>query len=201
MYDETDAEAGVFHFDEIADLLLEQGLQSSPSELHGCLSGLLAAGAGGEPEAGLDGLSQALDLVVYGELAAQLMRLYTGTSEAMEDEEFDFYPMVPDDDTDLVERTASLALWARGFLAGFAHVTAVTGRAGESLSSDSSEILKDFAAMTLAEVDAELDEDDSEASYTELLEYLRFGTLNVYMDCAVIASDERVAGSPEQPLH
>ena len=39
-------EAINFDFEELANHLLEQGLEASPAELHGCLCGLLAAGAG-----------------------------------------------------------------------------------------------------------------------------------------------------------
>ena len=53
MFDDIDPSIGVFDFDELADHLLEQGLEASPSTLHGCLCGLLAAGAPAEPEAGL----------------------------------------------------------------------------------------------------------------------------------------------------
>ena len=37
MYDDFSDEIGVFDFDEFADHLLDQGLQASPSQLHGCL--------------------------------------------------------------------------------------------------------------------------------------------------------------------
>ena len=54
----------VFDFDEFANHLLEQGLQSSPSEIHGCLTGLLASGASVEAELALVALSDVLDLNV-----------------------------------------------------------------------------------------------------------------------------------------
>ena len=198
MYEDLDGGTAVFDFDELADLLLEQGLQNSPSELHGCLSGLLAAGASHQPEAGLDALAQALDLVPHGELAEQAMRLYTVTSAAMLDEEFHFYPLLPDDDTDIAERTEAMAQWCRGFLAGFAHATARANRGDAPLAGDSSEILKDMAAIATAGVDEEAEEEESEASYAELVEYLRFGTLNIFMDNAPRAQDDDV---PKPPLH
>ena len=70
-----DGEQGVFDFDEIANHMLEQGVDSSPSAVHGCLCGLLAAGAKNEAEVCLDALSAALDLNVHGELADQVMQL------------------------------------------------------------------------------------------------------------------------------
>lgn len=176
MFDDIQDQVGVFDFDELADHLLEQGLDTSPATLHGCLTGLLAAGAPTEAEAGLALLGQALDLNLHGELAGQLLQLYLVTGAAMQDEEFDFHPLLPDDEVDIAARTAELANWCRGFMAGFAQVN--QGQVGE----DSSEILRDFAAIAEAAVDEEAEEDESEGSYYELIEYVRFAALNIYME-------------------
>ncbi len=53
MFDPFGDEIEVFDIDELANHLLEQGLESSPSNLHGCLCGLLSAGAPAQAEAGL----------------------------------------------------------------------------------------------------------------------------------------------------
>jgi len=201
MYDNLTGEVGVFDFDEFANHLLEQGLEASPAELHGCLCGLLAAGAVPEPEVGLDGLGQALDLVLHGELADHTMQLYAITAAALEDEEFDFHPLLPDDSVDIVERTAALAVWCRGFLAGFAQVTGRADVPGAPLSEDSGEILKDFAAIAHATVDEDESEDEAEGSYIELLEYLRFAALNVYMDTQSRSDPRHLSSEQEPPLH
>lgn len=201
MYDEMDGAGTVFDYDELADHLLEQGLQNAPSELHGCLCGLLAAGAPIQAEAGLDGLTQVLAISLHGELAAQILQLYQVTGAALQDEEFDFHPLLPDGEVDIGQRTDALAQWSRGFLAGFAHETARAGRSRDSLSADSGEILEDFAAIAQAEVDQESAEEDSESSYAELVEYLRFAALNVYMDSR--GQQHGPENTPEQgqPLH
>ena len=175
----------IFDFEELANHLLEQGLQSSPSEIHGCLCGLLAAGASVEPELALAALVEALDLELHGELAEQIMQLYRVSAAALEDEEFDFHPLLPDDETDIETRTVALAGWCTGMLAGFALVSAGASSEAENIvSRDSAEALKDFAAMAQAETDREdlEDEDSSEENYFELVEYLRVATLNMYMD-------------------
>ena len=140
MFDDIEGSVGVFDFDELANHLLEQGLDASPSTLHGCLSGLLAAGA------------------------------------AMEDEEFDFHPLLPDDEVEIAVRTDELANWCKGFLAGFAQVNQ------SQVGQDSSEILRDLAAIAEASVDEDVEEDESEGSYIEIVEYVRFATLNIYME-------------------
>ena len=62
VFDDPAGAARVFDFEEIANHLLEQGVPNSPSEIHGCLCGLLAGGADPSAEAGLDGVSRALSL-------------------------------------------------------------------------------------------------------------------------------------------
>lgn len=176
MLDHPGEEVEVFDFEELANHLLEQGHDTSPSTLHGCLCGLLAAGAPYQAEAGLSLLSQALDMSIHGELAGQLMQLYQVSAAALVDEEFDFHPLLPDDEVDIVTRTAALAAWASGFLSGFSQVNRT------QVGQDSSEILKDFAAIAVASVDEDEDEDEAEGSYLEVCEYLRFASLNVFMD-------------------
>jgi uncharacterized protein YgfB (UPF0149 family) len=110
------------------------------------------------------------------------MRLYAVTAAALEDDEFDFHPLLPDDDAELGPRTAALGAWCRGFLAGFADAGAVAEQRGSALPGSVGEVLKDFAAIASAAVDEDASEEESENSYAELVEYLRFAALNVYMD-------------------
>jgi uncharacterized protein YgfB (UPF0149 family) len=193
-----DGESPVFDIDDIADQLLEQGLSTPPSQLHGCLCGLLAAGMPPQQEAGLAGLNQALDLDLHGELAGQMMQLYSITALALEDDEFDFAPMLPDDSCELTVRTAALAAWCHGFLAGYARAVALAGRQQDPVSADSGEILRDLAIIAQAAVDETAEEEESENSYAELVEYIRVAALNAFMDSgfATTTSNPAPAGGP-----
>lgn len=182
MYDDQFGKTEVFDFDEFANHLVEQGLQSSPSEIHGCLTGLLASGAAVEAESGLAALADVLDLSVYGDLAAQAMELYSVTAAALQDEEFDFHPLLPDDETDIADRATALAGWCSGFLGGFAQGTASRPEDEGGLTKESREILKDIEAFSQAGVEEEVDEEESEESYFEISEYLRFAVLNIHLD-------------------
>ncbi len=176
MFDDPAGAARVFDFEEMANHLLEQGVANSPSELHGCLCGLLAGGADPAAEAGLDGVSRALSLDLYGELADLTMQLYAASNAALRDESFEFYPLLPDDDVDIELRTSALAGWCRGFLAGFAQA------ASRQASQDTAEILRDMTAIAEAAVDPEADAEESESSLVEIVEYLRFAALNIFME-------------------
>ena len=185
-----------FDFEELANQLMEQGVSASPADLHGCLCGLLAAGAQHEAEAGLAGLSHALDLELHGELAEQVMALYVSTGRALEDDEFDFYPLLLDDSADIVSRTGALAGWCRSFLAGYAKVSASALGQQAALPGDNSEILRDLAAIADADVDDLEENEESEKSYAELTEYIRFAALNAYSD-SVLGKPGIVPEGPE----
>jgi uncharacterized protein len=190
MYDDVPDEVGVFDFDEFANHLLDQGVLASPSQLHGCLCGLLSAGAPAQPEYGLDALAQALDLELHGELASRIMQLYTVTEASLQDEEFTFLPLLPDEDEEIALRTAALASWCDGFLAGFTYATAAQDKNGGALGPETGEVLRDIAAMAQAEPAEDESEEEAEDSYIELVEYLRVAVVNVFMDSDRAGTDE-----------
>lgn len=175
-------------FDELANHLFEQGIQSSPSELHGCLAGLLGGGAGREADAGLAGLGRALDIEVHGELADGLQQMYARTADSAASEELHFYPLLPGDETELAQRAQALADWCRGFLSGFAQARVSAGLTEAGVAADSAEALRDFAVI--AQADAEEDDpDDAERAYAELVEYLRVAAMNVIADSQQLLAD------------
>ena len=201
MYDDLADEVTVFDFDEIAGDLLEQGALASPSQVHGCLCGLLSAGASAQAEYGLDALAQTLDLVLHGELASRIMQLYTVSRAVLQDEEFTFFPLLPDDEEDISQRTVALANWCDGFLAGFAYTAAGEEKKGGAFSELCSEALRDIAALAQAEAGEEENDNDAEEHYFELDEYLRVAVVNVFLEH--IATDEGQDFMPEagRPLH
>ncbi|MDO8860232.1 UPF0149 family protein [Haliea sp. E1-2-M8] len=199
MFDRLPGDTGLFVFDEVADQLLEQGAAISPSELHGCLVGLLAAGHSDDSGAGLAALNHALELDLHGDLADEVMQLYTVSEQALGEDLFDFCPLLPDDSHELAVRTQCLAHWCQGFLAGFARAIVMSGTGAETLPGDSTEILRDFAAMAQADADAlQEDDDDAEAAYVELVEYMRVAAVNVFLDSRARKEDrEQAAGGSD----
>jgi uncharacterized protein YgfB (UPF0149 family) len=190
-------EVSQFDFEDLANQLMEQGHAASPADLHGCLCGLLAAGASHQAEAGLVGLGRALDLDLHGELAEQAMALHVATAVSLEDDEFGFYPLLLDDNADLVSRTAALAGWCRSFLAGYAQVTATETAPGGTPPGDSSEILRDLAAIAQADLDDIVEDEEGERSYAELSEYIRFAALNAYLDMLAQRVEGNGHGGPQ----
>jgi len=165
-------------WDEIQDQLGEIDAPNSPSEAHGMLCGLLCMGVAGArrtwSERALDGaaVEGALD-VLYGETLRQL-----------DDAVFEFELLLPDDEhADLDTRTAALAGWCTGFAFGIG----ASGRGEGELPADSSEFLHDVVRIAQAEA---ADEEDDEAAYAEVVEYVRMGVLLTRTECAASARDE-----------
>lgn len=198
MYDDSELDTALFDFDAIADHLLEQGAAISPSQIHGCLSGLLAAGADDEGAFGLHALAESLELNAHGELADELMRLYQVTGISIRDDEFTYDLLLPDDEVDMETRVAALGAWCSGFLTGIAHVTT---RAAQAWSADSREILEDIAAMSQVAIGEGETEDESEGNYIEIIEYLRCAVLNLYSENEAQSSFSSLSREPDEPLH
>ncbi|HKK22317.1 MAG TPA: UPF0149 family protein [Pseudohaliea sp.] len=199
LFDRAPGEAGDLPaFDEVANQLLEQGVSQSPSELHGCLAGLLGGGADPSPEAGLAGVGQALGFEPHGELADGLQRFYASTAQLLTDEALRFQPLLPGDDCDLGERTVALADWCRGFLSGYAQARVSARSTDGAVAADSAEALKDFAAIAQAGVGDD-DDDEAEQAYADLVEYLRFAAMNIILDSLDQAAD--TAAAADRTVH
>lgn len=165
-------------FDELANQLLMEGSERSPSYLHGGVCGIYAGAGAVYPEDCLAASAQALELDIQGELAESCLRLARASLAALQDEEFAFHLLLPDDDVDVDQRVQALAEWCRGFLAAYALVISQAPAGG--LDNDTGESLGDIAAISEATIDAEADDEESEKYLFEVSEYLRFAILNLF---------------------
>ncbi|HUD41513.1 MAG TPA: UPF0149 family protein [Dokdonella sp.] len=145
-------------------------------ELHGSLTGYLCAGG----SAGAQAWLQALQLDDPGMLPAQLAgRLYEDCRRQLDDPDFGFQPLLPDDDASLAERAEALVAWCRGFLGG----AGLAGLDARALSDDADEILRDFAGIAASQLDYADDEED-EAALAEVQEFVRIGVLLLQRELA-----------------
>lgn len=153
---------------EVGDRLSTLGAPISAAESHGLLCGLLCMRA---PEAREQWIRRSLDDDSAQNAPAPLDQLYDQTLAQLDDAAFDFQLLLPpDDELDLADRTAALAEWCNGFAFG-------VGAAGcdrERLPAESLEFLQDITSIAQAEVTGE---EDDEAAYAEVAEYVRMGVL------------------------
>jgi uncharacterized protein YgfB (UPF0149 family) len=148
----------------------EQGL--TPAELHGATIGI------GVGDPGRFDLQDLVDLMGTEVLTdwESLERFVAATLETLHAEDMSFALLLPGDDEAMAERLGALAMWCQSFLAGL--VVGLNRRGiGElgGLPEEVQEIVQDLVAI--AQLDTELAEEDAEADFVELEEYVKVGTL------------------------
>lgn len=173
------------NFEDFCELLLPYGALNSPAELHGTLCGKLCGGAHMDQEQWRTAATSSLDLAepANAELLQQIDLLCNATKTQLESGDYNLKLLLPDDDSELELQTQALAQWCNGFLLGF-------GSAGidpnSQFSSENAEALRDLAAIVQAEIDEELDEQEQEGDYIELVEYVRIVALNFFEEYKTI---------------
>lgn len=173
-------------YESLARSLRRLGVASSPSEVHGILTGMLASSpAGGEVRwralilergaAGQEGpaAGQSDDV----EAAAPLEALLEQTREHLERCVFGFEPLLAGEDTALPRRVQALAEWCRGFLLGLVaggvkDMRRLTGEAGEAV--------RDMLEIAEAELGQGEVGEAAERDFVELVEYVRAAVQIIY---------------------
>ena len=151
-------------------------LDMTASECHGQLTGLICARNELGQAAWASFIAPAYmpgDLLA-AEAMQGLEQLRRDTESELSDAVLDFHPLLPGDKVALEERIDALADWCQGFLLGLAEGGI---KDLENLPGDSGEIIKDLIEIARAgSYDLEESEED-EASFFQLLEYVRTGVL------------------------
>lgn len=176
----TDSTSPMPSFDGMANMFVTAGALISPAELHGLLCGQLSGGNRFDEQRWLQVAEEFLD--APKELDAGANRLlgecYRATLAQLEGSDFVIDLLLPDDDNELSQRITALSQWCHGFLSGFGS----SGISGNTqLSAETADVLRDFAAFVQLDPDDQEDE-ESEADYMEVLEYVRVATLTVFME-------------------
>jgi len=167
------------NYKEVSSRLSECKVELHAAELHGLVTGWLCAGA--VPAEAAGALPEWLGEEVTDEsLPILTAEMAQATLVELQDVEFGFRMMLPDDESSITERQQSISHWCGGFLAGFG----TAGRFQQSeLPEDTTEIFTDLARI--ANLDDEIpDDDENETDLMEISEYVRMSALFVYTECA-----------------
>ncbi|NIB39641.1 UPF0149 family protein [Pseudomaricurvus alkylphenolicus] len=189
------APEALISFEELNHLLVPLGALNSPSELHGMLCGKLTGGQRLEADQWMEEALVFLDVITSEEEGVvgddedrgqtELARLYTVVLSQLEDSEFGFQLLLPQDDAEMDLRTRALGEWCHGFLSGF-------GSAGldpsAKFSAEAADALRDMAAIV--SIGDGMDEDDAEADFTEIVEYVRLAVMTLFSDFGTGPKDE-----------
>ncbi len=152
------------------------GALMSAAEAHGILCGLLCSSDFDNDK----WLKQVLgETNIQDGLASkceqQLLLLKNYTLEQLNSPNFEFMPLVPDEDESMSERIQALGTWCQGFLFGL-------GLAGvEKFAGDEKEFIDDL--VSIARIDTNSSDDDSnknEEHYMQIIEYIKIGVIGLY---------------------
>ncbi len=175
-------------FESIDSVFARLGLMLDPAECHGSLCGMLCAtdaitGSAWVNQilAGHLGLPAAdtapLPGGSGGEDHAALLILYKNTVGQLEDPEFGFSLLLPDDDAPLPKRVEALSHWCQGFLLGLG-LGGVQDQA--KLPGESHEVMQDFVEISRLGHGSAGGDNEDENAFAEIEEYVRMAALVVY---------------------
>lgn len=180
------------HFDDLSALLSRLEVPVSASEAHGLLCGLLSA----QPSAMAKRvwLTELLDAAALapGSLSGRVEELkaldtwFSQVLESLNDSDLNFNPLLPEDNTDLRERTRALGDFCAGFCYGIGLGTA--GRANARLPEDTAELISDFNEID-STASSNIDDADEE-TLIELCEYVRVGVLLISEELQPVTATE-----------
>lgn len=165
------------------------------SECHGVLCGLLVRHPDCEPQVYFTLLSM-LEIVDAPGAALQsvLTDLHFAAGRQLADQEMRMAIWLPDDEESIEDRTAALAQWCNGFLAGLG--SGDDGRL-DTLSAEAAEALADLQQIALAAVesspdDSEDDLEEEEMAFMEIEEYVRITVMMLREDMRGPAANDSI---------
>jgi uncharacterized protein len=180
-------------YTHIRELLARARSLADAAEAHGTLAGCLCGAAGYGFE---DWLREILpEGRADAAAVATLRELYTGTAQALLQPDMEFELLLPGDDEPIDARTAALAEWCQGFLYGLG-AGGIPDAAG--LPGEAGEVVRDFAEITRAGVDAGEEQESNESACAELVEFVRVGVQLLFEE---LASARRPVAPSATPLH
>lgn len=174
MLDRTVAENLPSHH-ALDQLLRSLQLGVDPAELHGALCGFLCAGGEASEHGWLEQLALQADRQTTE--IEMLLDLFRVSAAQLQDPQYGFELLLPDEESPLRDRVDAVITWARGFLGGFGLAAGKT----PALSTEGDEALRDIGRIAEAAPSCE-DPDSDEESLAEIVEFLRVAAMLLMSD-------------------
>jgi uncharacterized protein YgfB (UPF0149 family) len=173
-------------YDVFSQMIAVLDLSISSSELHGMLSGYLAAGKGGG-EFYIRSLIAKNNTMMTREIMLSLFHLQAITQQQLSHAGFEFQLLLPNDAQDLVVRAQAFSEWCHGFFQGM-NLAGVKER--DLFDEETQEALQHITEF--AELDYQSIEVSAEDEYSlvEVCEYTRVAVMHIYNDLNINPKSE-----------
>lgn len=156
---------------------------SSPSELHGLLTGIVCVTEAPSRDEWLQILSTLAVPALDEEALDLLVDETIDVFHALSEDELDYLPMLPDDEHHLSERVQALADWCAGVVLGF-------GLASGHIRAEEEELIEHLQDVAAVEFEESDNDEEGEESYQELYEFVRLIPVSLSVGRAKIAVAE-----------
>lgn len=166
-------------YSELESTLIRAECNFDAAECHGVAAGLVCARGA---LAGDMLVAMAFDKpdpgnLLFREATGLLGKLCRELHQQLAGEEMDFYPLLPDEGSELSLRLQMLGEWCQGFLVGL-HQGGVRDFTG--LPGDAREIVDDIKEIARADMYALEQDEEDERALTEIVEFLHASVMLMY---------------------
>ncbi len=164
----------------LAAALTPLDLPFSLSQLHGLLCGYICAANQDRASTFLHTLTSNHKHPVSQETKTHLFELLTFSEHQIQQFEFDFQFLLPDEYTSLINRTQAFSEWCDGFLQGL-HACHIQAKSFEE--TETKETLMHFQEFAQLDTDNLSILEEDEKAFMEVYEYARLAVLTIRAAC------------------
>ncbi|HAT1993701.1 TPA: UPF0149 family protein [Legionella pneumophila] len=166
-------------YDDFVQSISVLALTMSGSELHGIMCGYLCAGADSQGEAYIRALLNNKKDEQSRNALLSMFSVFSISQQQMNNFDFEFEMLLPDDDESLVTRAQAFSEWCEGFTQGLTIAGVGMEQFYEEESQDALQHLMEFAELDCETL--EVGEED-ERALMEVSEYTRMAVLRLHSD-------------------
>lgn len=166
------------NYEQINNALLESRIFLEAAEAHGLLVGLLICNPQTSADTWVTIVAEDADIWknLSIEIQTEFEQLREITSVQLNDPDFNFELLLPNDEELLAERAHAIGLWCKGFVAGVEYHGNYLGELMDKAQEDVEEALGDL--QSIAEIDYNIKAfEEHEKSLTSVIEYVRVAVL------------------------
>jgi len=158
-------------FEDVEQGLRDAGSLAEPAEIHGEFCGLACVMGADSGPAWAAGVMA--DAPKGDQLRDLLQTLATTSWQALDAGEMGLELLLPADEALLEDRAEALSFWCQGFIHGLGVGSNPDGSSSVLKDELTREIVTDFSEITRAAFAADETEEEGEAAYVELVEFVR----------------------------